>query len=282
MHSVKIRYFFMSRLGFALGITMATLVGAKAIAAVELAKVNGKVISDHDVKVALTSLNEAQRSAVLKDTSAKRQIVASLIDQEILVSQAEKEKLDRDAEFKSMLDAFRKQLLANRVVQKNLAGKLTDKAAKDYYERNKSRFTTDEAQVQHILLKDEAKAKEVLAMAQKPDADFQKLAETYSQDPSVKTNKGDLGTIGLDSPFVQSFKDAALKGAEGTVTGPVKTEYGYHLIKVVKKKAGRLLKYEEVEMKVKDALRGEILQDYLIGLKRQAKIIVNDKGFSQF
>lgn len=282
MHSVKIRYFFGTRVGFAVGVTMATLLGAKAMAAVELAKVNGKSISDGDVKMALSSLNDGQRTAVLKDDNAKRQIVASLIDQEILVSQAEKEKLDRDAEFKTTLEAFRKQLLANRVVQKNLSGKLTDKAAKEYFERNQTRFTTDEAQVQHILLKDEAKAKEVLAMAQKPDSDFKKLADTYSMDPSAKSNHGDIGTVSLDSPFVQSFKDAALKAAEGSITGPVKTEYGFHIIKVVKKKAGRLLKYEEVEMKVKDALRGEILQDYLIGLKRKAKITVNDKGFSQF
>jgi parvulin-like peptidyl-prolyl isomerase len=164
------------------------------------------------------------------------------------------------------------------VVEKNLGSKLTDSAAKKYYELHKSRFSTDQVHVQHLLTADEPSARELLKKVKEPNADFQEIAEKQSRDPSAKNNRGDLGFIGYDSPFVQEFKDAAFQGAENEIIGPVKTLYGYHLIKIVDKKSGKILQFDEVELKVRNAMRQDLVGAYVGKLKQQAKVQVDDKA----
>src|SRR4051794_30905379 len=120
------------------------MVGASSALAVEVAKVNGQSLTDRDVRMALSSMNEGMRENVLKDPNTRREIVNELIDQELLVDEAVKEKLDQDQEYKDSLAAFRKQFLSSRALQKNLGSKMTDSAAKKYYESNKNHYSTDQ------------------------------------------------------------------------------------------------------------------------------------------
>ncbi|MGZ3688955.1 MAG: SurA N-terminal domain-containing protein, partial [Bdellovibrionota bacterium] len=97
----------------------AIAISANVWAATELAKVNGRTITDKDLHNALASLNEGQRQQILGDSNSRRQVLISVIDQEILFQNAEKEKLDQDAEFKDAIDQFKKQFLANRLLSKD-------------------------------------------------------------------------------------------------------------------------------------------------------------------
>jgi parvulin-like peptidyl-prolyl isomerase len=257
---------------------MSVAVGSSVFAATELAKVNGKSITDKELTLALGGLNEGQKDSFLKDPNSKRELLMKLVDQEILSQEAEKAKLDQDQEFKDTLAFFRKQYLVNRVLEKNLGAKMTDKAAKKYYEAHKNLFSTDGVHVQHILAADEAGAKEIIKKAKAPNADFQELAEKLSKDPSAKNNRGDLGFIMHDSPFVKEFKDAAFEGAEGDIIGPVKTVYGYHVLKIVQKRMGKPLEYDEVELKVKQQMREDLVGAYVSKLKDTAKIQIDEKA----
>jgi peptidyl-prolyl cis-trans isomerase C len=249
--------------------------------AVDLAKVNDRAITDKDIQMALSGLNDGQRTSFLKDINNKRQILSNLIDQEILAQEAEKEKLDQDQEYKDALATFRKQFLANRILQKNLGAQLNDKAARKYYDQHKIQYSTDQVNAMHILLTDEAQAQDILKKAKGPDVDFQALAEKFSKDPSAKNNRGDLGIINRNSPFVKEFKDAAFSAKEGAIVGPVKTAFGYHIIKVAKKKVGKALEYDEVELRVKGDLRQEMIEDYVNKIKQQAKVSVEDKALEK-
>ena len=249
--------------------------------AAELAKVNGKQITDRDVQLALSNINEGQKKNLLKDVNSKREIVSSLVEQELLSQEGEKQKLDQDQEYKDALMVFRKQYLATRVLQKNLSSKMSDAAAKKYYDGHKSKYSTDQVHAQHILLSDEKDAKEVLKRAQAPNANFQELAEKLSKDPSAKNNRGDLGVINRDSPFVPEFKDAAFAGAKGSIVGPIKTMYGYHVIKVVDKRVGKPLEYHEVELRVKNDMRQDLVQAYLADIKKTAKIQIDEKAIEK-
>ncbi|OFZ18393.1 MAG: hypothetical protein A2X94_14970 [Bdellovibrionales bacterium GWB1_55_8] len=255
------------------------LTSSLAWSATELAKVNGRVISDDDLATALGGLNEGQRDKLLKDSNTRRQILNGLIDQEILVQQAEKERLDQDKDFQNAVAAFRKQYLANRLLQKSLGEKLTDKAAKQYYERNKHRFTTDQVHAQHILVETEAQAKDLIKKA-RGGADFQALAEKHSKDPSAKNNRGDLGFFGRDR-MVPEFTEAAFAGKPNEIVGPVKTTYGYHIIKVLEKKPGSQLEFNDVELKVQNDLRQDLTQSYVGGLRKSAKIDVNETALNK-
>ncbi len=248
--------------------------------AVDVAKVNNKVITDADVKKALGNFNEGQRRQILTDQNTRREIVSNLVDQELLIQEAEKQKLDKDAEYEAALRNFRRQFLTDRVLAKNVKPKLSEAAAKKYYQVNRRNYSTDKVQVQHILLSDEKTAREVLKQAKAAGADFQKLAETHSKDPSAKNNRGDIGVVTRDAPFVAEFKDAAFGGSVGQIVGPVKTSFGYHLIKVIDKRPGKVMGYDEVEMRVKADLQKEMVGNYVGQLKKGANISFNDKGIS--
>lgn len=243
----------------------------------ELAKVNGHSITEQDVQYTLGGLNSGQRNNLLSDENSKRQILNGLIDQELLVQEAEKEKLDQDAEFKNAMAAFRKQFLSNRILQKNVGEKATETLAKKFYEDHKvSRFNTDQVYVQHILVKTEAEAKGVLEKVKKGE-DFQALAEKISKDPSAKNNRGDLGFISRDRMAIE-FTDAAFGAEEGSVVGPIKTLYGYHIIKVIQKKPGKPIGYDEIELRVQNEFRQELTRTYIYKLRAQSKIQVNDQA----
>jgi peptidyl-prolyl cis-trans isomerase C len=256
-----------------------SVIGLPEAVGAEFAKVNGKAISSQDVSAAIAGLPDSQRETIRKDVSALRSVVQSLINQEVLIQEAEKAKLDQDAAYRDALAAFRRQYLAAKVIEKNVAPKLTEKAAKAYYSNNKRLFSTDKVQVQHILLANEADAKEMLKKAKAPGADFQELAEAFSKDPSAKNNRGDVGVILRDSPFVKEFKDAAFAGDSGSIVGPVKTAYGFHILKVVDRKMGRPLEYDEVELKVKGALRDEMIETYLSNVRSSARITLDEAAF---
>lgn len=250
------------------------------VIAVDLANVNGKTVTDKDVQTALSGFNEGQRRQILNDSNSKREIVNTLIQQEIMVQEAEKQKLDQDPDYQTALRAFRRQYLTTKLIQKNVAPKVTDASAKKFYALNKRRYSTDKVQVQHILLSDEKAALDIMKQA-KAGADFQTLAEKHSRDPSAKNNRGDIGVLTRDSPFVPQFKNAAFDGKKGEIVGPVKTTYGYHVIKIVDKDVGKTLNYEEVELAVKAELQKELLDNYIIQLKKQAAVKADDKAIEK-
>lgn len=251
-----------------------------AFAATEVAKVNGKSISDQDVKASLASMTDAQKSAILKDAQAKRQILQTIIDQEIMLQEAEKLKIDQSQAFKDALATFRKQYMMAQVLEKVVAPKITEAGAKKYFEANQQNFSTDRVHVQHILVTDELQARDILAKAKAKDADFMALAEKNSKDPSAKNNRGDIGYINRDSPFVAEFKNAAFNGKKGDIVGPVKTAFGFHIIKIVDKFIGRALNYDEVELQVKSAFREGMIRETLSQLKNQAKVQINEKALN--
>ncbi len=248
---------------------------SKALAATELAKVNGKPITDKDLQQALAGMTESQRETLLKDPAAKKQIVTTLADQEVLIQEAEKQKIDQSQQYKDALNAFRRQYLASQVLEHGVSARLSDTTARKYFETHKRQFSTDQIHVQHILVSDELQARDMLKKAQDPKADFQDLAEKFSKDPSAKRNRGDIGVISRNSPFAEEFKAPAFEAKKDSIIGPVKTAFGYHIIKVLDKKMGRAMEYDEVELKVKSEMRDELIKDYMSQLKKQAKVQIN-------
>lgn len=250
-----------------------------AWAAVELASVNGRSITESDLKLALSgNYNDTQRDRILSDKQQKLRVLDGVINQELLVQQAAKENIEQSGEYKRALEVFRRQTLATLLVERKIGSRINDAAAKKYYRANKSQFSTGQVHAMHILVDDEGKAKSLLAMARKGDTDFQKLAEKHSIAPNVENNRGDLGYFGR-SDMVSEFADAAFKAKEGEIIGPVKTVYGYHVIRVVDKKPGKPLEYHEVELQVKNALRRDLMQEYVGKLRSKAKVKVNKTAF---
>ncbi len=247
------------------------VLNAQAAPDTKVADVNGRPITDRDLESALSNFNEGQRATILGNKASKARVVDTLIEQELLSEAAEKEGLEKSQEYKDALAAFRKQFLSNRLLALKLSPKVTESAAKKYYERNIHLFSTDTVTASHILLESEAEAKDVLAKAKANGADFNALAEKFSKDPSAKNNRGNIGTFPRER-MVPEFSKAAFQAKTGEIVGPVKTDFGWHVIKVTDKFIGKPMNYEEVELKVKSALRAELTQELISGLRKTAKI----------
>ena len=119
----------------------------------------------------------------------------------------------------------------------------------------------------------------MIEKASKPDADFQALAEKNSKDPSAKSNRGDLGFFGRDR-MVKEFTDAAFNAKVGSIVGPVKTTYGYHVIKVIERKSGKVMPFEDVEMRVRTDYRQQLVKNIVAEYKKSAKIQVDDAALN--
>ena len=142
---------------------------------------------------------------------------------------------------------------------------------KDYFGKHKTRYSTDEVHAQHILLASEKEAETVMAEVKKPGADFQKVAESRSKDPSAKNTRGDVGFFSR-SMFDQAFTDAAFAANVGDIVGPVKTAFGFHVIKVVDRKVGKVPDFAEVEQRVRADYQRELIKNYVFDLRKKAKI----------
>jgi len=157
-------------------------------------------------------------------------------------------------------DDIRENLPVQKV-QEKVAGNAepSDKEIKNFYEKNKeAQFTTPEQRcVKHILFNKDQKQKAEDVMKQLEDGgDFAKLAKKYSQDPGSATNGGDLGCLSKGET-VPSFEKAAFGAKQGEIVGPVKTQFGYHILKVTDVKPEQTRSLQEVESQIRSQLATE-------------------------
>lgn len=215
-----------------------------------LAKINGESALDSLINHKIIALELEKKNLTVTDEE---------IDQELKKIMNE---IGGEEAFNQMLayysytkEDFVKDIKSNTGIRKLLEPdiKITEDEMKEYFEQNKASFNQEEqVKASHILVDDEEKAKEVKA---KLDAgeDFATLAKEYSTDTGSKENGGDLGYFGKDA-MVKEFSDAAFALEVNAVSGPVKSKFGYHIIKVVDKKAAAEATYEANKDKVKETI----------------------------
>lgn len=181
-------------------------------------------------------------------------------------------------EEKELSAVLKEELTYNKMREKVTADLVvSDDEVKDYYDKNKQMFEQQAGiQMYHILVADEATAREVLNKL-KAGEDWNKLASAYSTDDTNKNQGGDLGVVNESKNFVEEFKTAALKLKPGELTQePVKTQFGYHIIKAGEAKPASIVPLEQV----KDTIKAQLEQDkkdkdfskYIDNLKKKAEI----------
>lgn len=183
----------------------------------------------------------------------------------------------------SNIEEFKKSIEHSIALEKYFANKLDNKALENFFEKNKNLFNGETVKVSHILIDTrEMKTPEELSGALEKIKDikkeidkgaaFDELAKKYSNCPSSLAG-GDLGYIQRKSTLAKLFSDTAFSLRVGQVSGPVQTEYGYHLIKVTDKKEGSNIKFDDVKEKVRlEVLDAEIIK-LLDMLHKEARIV---------
>ncbi len=260
----------MRQSGWILSVVLGLGFGVSSMAGV-LATVNGKPVTDEDLDAVIARFPEVQKQNTRRDPEIRKKVVSDLIDAELMIQEAAKLKLDTSKQFKDQMNLMRKQALVNLLVEKTLAPKVTPEAIKTFYDRNKMRYSTDQVHAQHILLPTAKEAEAVLAEVKKPGVDFQKVAEQRSKDPSAKNTRGDLGFFGRGM-FDESFTDAAFGARSGEIVGPVRTPYGFHVIKVIDRKIGKIPDLAEVEANVRADFQRDLLRKLVLDLRKKSSI----------
>jgi len=241
---------------------------ALPVSAQNLAVVNGKPIPSSRADVMVKQLaaqgqpDSPQLRAMVKE---------ELINREILIQEADKLGLSNSADVKNQVEIARQSIAIRALVQDYLKkNPVKDADVQAEYDKFKSQAGDKEYHARHILVDKEDDAKAIIAKL-KGGAKFEELAK-QSKDPGSAGNGGDLDWASPAS-FVKPFSDAMIALQKGQITeAPIKTQYGYHVIKLEDVRAAKIPTLEEVKPQIAESLQQKKLQSFQEDLRKKAKI----------
>lgn len=244
-----------------------------------LAEVNGGTITTGDFSRELKNLPEYLK-AMADTPQGRKEMLDTMVIRELILQQAAKDGLDKGPEIEEKLQDLRKRLIVEAFLKKKVEAEsqVSDADLMKFYEQNKDKFKTGEQiKASHILVKSEKEAKDILAQI-KAGGSFEELAKKNSVDSS-SAKGGDLGWFGKGT-MVPAFEKAALGLKEGQVSDVVKSDFGYHIIKLTGKRAAGVRPLEEVKDQIKAAImpsrQQEVFQKIKEDLKKGAKIAIKE------
>jgi peptidyl-prolyl cis-trans isomerase C len=233
-----------------------------------LAVVNGKAIPSSRVDSMIQQMVQQGQ----QDTPEMRAMVKDeLINREVLAQEADKQGVAARADVKNQIELARQSILIRALATEYLVkNPVKAEDLKAEYDKFKATSGGLEYHARHILVEKEDDAKGIIAKL-KGGAKFEELAKV-STDPGSGAQGGDLGWAPRDA-FVKPFSDAmvALKKGEITQT-PVKTQFGYHVIKLDDTREAQVPGFEEVKAQIAESLQQKKLQAFQQELKKKAKI----------
>ncbi|MGP0089421.1 MAG: peptidylprolyl isomerase [Xanthobacteraceae bacterium] len=233
-----------------------------------VAKVNGVEIHQSDVDVAEEEM--AEQLAQLPAEARRDYLITYLADMLLVDKAADDQKLAQGVEFQRRLTFARNRLLMDTLMQSVGKDAVTDAALhKVYDEAAKQIGDEQEVHARHILVETEADAKAVLVELKK-GTDFAALAKQKSKDPGA-ADGGDLGYFTKDQ-MVPEFAEVAFKLNKGQTSDPVKTQFGWHIIKVEDKRKREVPSFEQVKPQLESYLVRKAQADYVSKLRDGAKI----------
>lgn len=237
-----------------------------------VAAVNGKKITQQQYQNHLKQ-RQAQSAQQGKQAAPidRKLILDELINREVLLQEAKKKKLHNDKKVKAQLQQLKNNLLIQALIAKSPAAKpVSDKELKEVYDKQIGGADPKEFKARHILVKEEAKAKKLIEELN-DGASFEDMAKKESTGPSGK-NGGDLGWFS-SAQMVPAFSKATAKLKKGTHSQkPVKTRFGFHIIKLEDTRKRELPKFEDVKNQIKPVIQNKRLQEYVVKLRSKAKI----------
>lgn len=244
-----------------------------------LAEVNGVTITAGDLNREVKNLPDYVK-AMAETPQGRKQILETMVIRELALQKATKEGLDKGAEFEEKLRDLRKSLIVESYLKKRVEAEaqISDADLKKFYDQNIEKFKVGEQiRASHILVKTDKEARDILAKI-KAGGNFEELARKNSVDSS-SAKGGDLGWFGKGS-MVPIFEKAALALKEGQVSDVVKSDFGYHIIKLTGKRPAGTRPFDEVKNQIKAAImpgkQQEVFQKIKEELKKNAKITIKE------
>ena len=246
---------------------------AKEPKQVTVAKVDNHIITAQDVLNATNRLPKKIREKPLSEIYPN--IVNELINQHLITKQAYKDKLDQQKEVIEILKKNKDQLMAKYWLDNFIIKNTSEERIQDFYTKYLENFKTfKEFNASHILVKKEGEALEIIKKL-KAKSEFSKLAKSYSIGPS-KENGGNLGWF-RSGQMVKNFEEAVKKLKKGTITKkPVKTKFGYHIIKLNDIRDSQPKKINEIKQQIFERIKQNSLSNLNKILRENKNIEISD------
>jgi peptidyl-prolyl cis-trans isomerase C len=262
-------------------LAMTVAAPAQAPADPVVAKVNGVEVHQSDLNLAEEDIG---RDVPVNDESGKRDYLVNYVTDLLLVAQAaEAKKIPDSAEFKQRLAFMRNKALMETVLGQEAKSALTEPALRKIYDdATKNAASEQEIHARHILFRvadpnDQAASKAAEDRVKntieriKKGEDFEKLAMALTEDPSGKQDGGDLGYFTKDQ-MVPEFSAAAFGLDKGQVSGPVKTQFGWHVLKVEDKRMREPPPFDKVRGEIEEYATRKAQTELVKKLRADAKI----------
>ena len=236
------------------------------------AQVNDHIISAKDVLMALEKLPSKIKEQPLP--SLYPNIVNELINQHLIAQQAYKENLDKNKKVLSEINKSKEQIMAKYWLNSYLSQKLDKKNLKNFYNNYLKSFkSSKEYNASHILVKEEKEALNIIKKLNNK-ASFSDLAKEFSVGPSGKTG-GKLGWFS-SGQMVKEFEKATFILNKGQITKePVKTKFGFHIIKLNDVRISQPKNFTEIEPEIINMIKKKSLVNLEKEIKKNQKIIIN-------
>lgn len=234
-----------------------------------VAKVNGIEIKESDMIAAEEEIGQNAQQLPLEQ---KREFILNfLIDMQLASKAAEMKGLDKTPAFIKKLAVSRQKLLVETLLDVDAKAKVTDAAIKAVYDDEiKKLKPEEEVSARHILVATEEEAK-ALMVKLKAGGDFAALAKELSKDTGSGADGGSLGWF-TKGKMVPEFEEAAFKGEKGKVLEPVKSQFGWHIIKVEDKRMQEPPKLDQVKPQIEEYLLRKAQNDMVTSMRATAKI----------
>lgn len=232
-----------------------------------LSVVNGQNITQGMVDATLAQLPDNVRNQVVA-RGQMAQVQEQIVVGELLYQEALKQKLNEKPEVQQALAYAQRNALAQQLLEQTIEQRTTDEAVKAWYDEHAVQFKRPQVKARHILVATEAEAKAIVDEL-KAGGDFAKIAAEKSSDKGSARAGGDLGWFEKKS-MVPEFAEAAFAAEKGALVGPIKSNFGFHVIDVQDKREA--IPLEETSDKIRQQLRSEVAQKYIDELKTSATI----------
>ncbi len=234
-----------------------------------LAKVNGEAITEQDVSTAIDDVGAEYPN--LPPENLRTLTLEFLIEMKIVAQKAKAEKIDQTEDFKRRMAYVQQRVLMQQLLLREATAATSDAAVKKFYDEQVAQIKpVEEVRARHILVENEDDAKKIVVRL-KGGEDFAKVAKELSKDPGSGAEGGDLGFFTQDR-MVPEFAAAAFALKPGDLSAPVKTQFGWHVIKLEERRQRPLPAFDQIKDRVAQSLAARAQQEFLANLRKDAKI----------
>jgi peptidyl-prolyl cis-trans isomerase C len=264
----------------ATGLVLAAPIAAVTVANAQekvVAKVNGKNLTESDLKYADAEIGADIGN--LPEATRRRVLIEYLIENQLFADAAETQKLGTGAAFDERLQYWRRRALRETFFDTSVKNSVSEDEAKKLYDAQVAQLAQakpeEEVKASHILVKEEALAKELAAKLKAGDEKgFAEAAKANSLDPGSKEEGGSLGYFGKGQ-MVPQFEEAAFKLQKGELSAPIQTQFGWHIIRLDdrrEKPAPKIPEFAAVKERIIASLMHKKAQETLDGLRSKATL----------